>query len=74
MKIVTWNFAGAFRRKCQVLESAYQPDLMVVQECEDPARSTKSFKDWAGDHLWLGETKNKGIGIFESITLFVREA
>ena len=40
-------------------------DIYVVQECEDPARSTDAnYKDWAANYLWLGPTKNKGLAVF----------
>lgn len=40
-------------------------DILVVQECEDPGTSSsRAYRDWAGNFLWLGESKNRGIGIF----------
>lgn len=42
-------------------------DLYIIQECENPAETKeKAYRDWAKNHLWIGETKNKGIGIFAS--------
>jgi endonuclease/exonuclease/phosphatase family metal-dependent hydrolase len=64
LRILTWNCGGALRKKWKRLES-YHADVMVIQECEDPERSDDSaYKQWAGDYLWLGPTKNKGIGVF----------
>lgn len=65
MKLVSWNCGGAFRKKCQQIEDVYQPDIFVIQECEDPARSTQAYKEWAGSYLWVGDNKNKGLGIFD---------
>ena len=65
VKIITWNCGGAFRKKYEAIEKAYEPDVLVVQECEDPAQSTLAYREWAGSYLWLGDNKNKGIGIFD---------
>lgn len=65
MKIITWNCGGAFRKKFEAVEDSYQPDLLIVQECEDPHQSTQSYREWAGNYLWAGDNKNKGIGIFD---------
>jgi exonuclease III len=63
VRLVTWNCNGALRRKHQLLD-ALDADILVIQECEDPAQSTDDYKAWAGDHAWVGYSKNKGIGIF----------
>ena len=63
MRIVSWNCNGAFRKKHEAIDRL-APDLIVVQECEDPARSTKAYREWAGNCLWHGDNKNKGIGVF----------
>ncbi len=69
MKIVTWNCAGAFRRKFAAL-AHFDADILVIQECEDPAIMRRGaiaadYRDFAGDsYLWVGENKNKGLGIF----------
>jgi len=50
MKIVTWNCNGALRKKYQLLEE-FDADLLIIQECEDPDRSTAEYKEWADNFL-----------------------
>ena len=63
MRIVSWNCNGALRKKLEPV-NALEADILVIQECEDPALSTAEYRDWAGNYLWTGFGKNKGIGIF----------
>lgn len=64
MFIVSWNCGGALRNKFSALQDLL-PDIAIVQECEDPSRSASDeYKKWAGNHLWVGDDKNRGLGVF----------
>lgn len=63
MKLITWNCNGAFRNKNHLFDE-YDYDILIVQECENPLQSTKYYEDWAKNHLWIGNNKNKGLGLF----------
>jgi exonuclease III len=64
LKIVTWNCIGALRKKFDKL-TELKADIYIIQECEDPTQTTnRLYQEWASNHLWMGDSKNKGIGIF----------
>lgn len=64
MKIITWNCNGAFRRKFSLLDE-FNADIILIQECEDPERTIdENYRNWAKNYIWLGDNKNKGLGIF----------
>ena len=64
MKLVTWNCNGALRNKLSAA-TELDADILVIQECEDPDRSSsEEYKAWAVNYLWRGENKNRGIGVF----------
>jgi exodeoxyribonuclease-3 len=64
MRIITWNCNMAFRKKADsILE--YQPDILIVQECENLERlNFKNNKKIPNYSAWFGENPNKGVGIF----------
>ncbi|WP_299756687.1 endonuclease/exonuclease/phosphatase family protein [uncultured Pontibacter sp.] len=64
MKILTWNCNGAFRKKFENLLD-FRADIYIIQECEDPEQTQhKAYRKWAQNYLWVGSSKNRGLGIF----------
>lgn len=64
MKIISWNCNGALRKKLSEIER-FDADLLIIQECEDPAQSKdRAYANWARNYLWAGKNKNKGLGVF----------
>ena len=60
MRIITWNCNMAFRKKYeQILH--YEPDLLIVPECEHSDKFKNKFYD---NVLWIGDNKNKGLAVF----------
>lgn len=59
--IATWNCNMAFREKKELILE-HDPDILIVQECENPEKRGvwDEFSDWR----WMGENENKGLGIF----------
>lgn len=73
MKIITWNCNGAFRKKFDNLFE-YQADIHIIQECENPLESKHNeYQNWAKNYLWIGDTKNRGLGIFAKPELILEK-
>ncbi len=64
MRIITWNCNMAFRKKANFI-LPYQPDILVVPECEHPDKLKFDIETpKPNDILWFGTNQNKGLGIF----------
>lgn len=63
MKVVTWNCNMAFRRKTTRILSL-KPDILVLQECEQPEKVFKEVKPGKfNNFLWFGDNPNKGLAV-----------
>ncbi len=64
MKLISWNCQGAFRKKAEIVLK-YNPDILVIQECEQPEKiNFNSCLQQPKDILWFGNSKDKGLGVF----------
>ena len=64
MKFLTWNCAGAFRKKTGRLTS-FNPDLAVIQECERPEKLLFPQDFRPASMAWFGDPgAAKGVGVF----------
>jgi exonuclease III len=61
MKIITWNCNMAFRKKVDLLMQ-YQPDLLIIQECEHADKII--FLEPPTGAIWFGDNQHKGLGVF----------
>ena len=60
MKIVSWNCNRAFRNKYKyILE--YSPDIMVIQESEQPDKFDDCILDLYPNRVWHGDNPNMGV-------------
>ena len=63
MRIITWNCNMAFRKKAELVLK-YQPDILVIPECESPEKlQFDSVLPQPRDVLWFGSNQYKGLGI-----------
>ncbi|NLY75525.1 MAG: endonuclease/exonuclease/phosphatase family protein [Firmicutes bacterium] len=62
MKIVTWNCNMAFRKKWIKINEAFDPDIMVIQECEAPDKLGSTIGSQY-EILWIGDNSNKGLAV-----------
>ena len=63
MKIITWNCNMAFRKKADLL-LAFEPDILVIPECECIEKLV--FKPGViapSSVLWFGDNKHKGLAV-----------
>ena len=52
----------AFRKKIKYLLEKYNPDVMLIQECEESSKFECVNQDF--NILWIGDNKNKGLAVF----------
>ena len=64
IRIITWNCNMAFRKKAlSILD--YNPDIVVVPECEHPDKLIfDEMVPKPKDCIWFGKNQNKGLAIF----------
>ena len=61
MRLISWNCQGAFRKKADLI-LAYQPDILVVQECEHPDKYIfNPTNKRPNSQYWYGDSRHKGI-------------
>lgn len=64
LKIIAWNCQGAFRKKAELILQ-YNPDVVVVPECEHPDKLIfpAGIPEPSG-LIWFASSKTKGLGVF----------
>lgn len=72
MKIVTWNCNGAFCNKFQNLCDVFDPDIMVIQECEE-INKLQDVISSGYNVLRIGDDKNKGLSIVSKDHLEIKQ-
>ena len=70
MRIITWNCNMAFRKKADFILT-YNPDILIVPECENPDKLLFSINTpKPTDVLWFGKIITKDLQYF-LIVIFV---
>lgn len=68
MTIITWNCNMAFRKKAAFILK-YQPDIIIVPECEHPDKlKFTTGTPLPNDIIWYGTNAHKGLGVFSYST------
>jgi exodeoxyribonuclease-3 len=63
MRLITWNCNMAFRKKAEHI-LPFQPDILVVPECEHPDKLLFPKKLRQPTSIfWFGKNRNKGLGV-----------
>jgi exonuclease III len=63
MRIVVWNCNMAFRKKAGLILE-YDPDILIIPECENPdALKFPPGTKQPDDIIWHGANPNKGLGV-----------
>jgi len=72
MRIVSWNCNCKFREKHKAI-AQLNADIYVIQECENPVTTkNKEYAAFAENHLWIGDNKNKGLGVFAKPSIHLK--
>jgi len=61
----------AFRKKYKNIVDYFEPDIMAIQECEEPERF-QNIIDGQYEILWIGDNKNKGLSVFSNKSLQIK--
>ena len=62
----------AFRKKGKKINEVFNPDIMVIQECEAPNK-LRSIIDNQYEILWIGDNLNKGLSIITKNHIKVKQ-
>lgn len=61
----------AFRKKYKNIIDGFDPDIIVVQECEEPDRLRSEINSHY-EIFWVGDNKNKGLSIISKRNLEIK--